>query len=129
VGVSVEIINLAEKRRERTKPLSYFVRVDQYPDDLEGAILDLGDNLSADQLRTVAEDLIKLSRMIRFQADERDDNPDQAMVFEMRCFKSGRARTWYVDDTNTAENRQWVRELLEDVLEDITPEAEKAGAG
>ena len=80
-----EIIDLRNERRERKIPdTSYFVRVDMYHDGIAGEVLDLGDDLDADNMRVVADHLATLSRWLRDQAGEIDPRDEEELLAESK---------------------------------------------
>lgn len=114
-------IRTERERRAASPTSSYFVRVDQYADGIAGAVLDLGDDLGPDDLRTVANHLSTLSRWMRDQAEVIDGNEDEAMLAELRVFKSGRVWTFVSNECTTDEQVEWLSSRLDDAKKVVGP--------
>lgn len=111
-----DIFDIKKERQKRgPNPLgSYFVRVDKYEDGISGAVLDLGDDLSPDELRIVSNHLATLSRWLRDQAADTDGNEDENQIAEFRMFRSGRVWAYLSDEIEAPVQADWVRDRPDD---------------
>lgn len=118
-----DIFDIRAERQKRAAPPmgSYFVRVDLYDDGIAGAVLDMGNDLSADDLRSVANHLSTLARWMRDQAEAMDGNEEEAMLAELRVFKSGRVWSYVSNECATAEQIEWLSSRLDDAKKIVGP--------
>lgn len=128
-GRVVEIIDFAREKRERERPTSYFVRVDQFADGgVEGAVLDIGSEPSPEDLRRVSRHLAALSRMLASQAERIDHDEDETLLAEVRVYKSSRVNIWCDNDVQTPEQMEWMDRRLDDAKPIMRPKAEQKTA-
>ena len=120
-----DIFNIKDERqkRERETPPngSYFVRVDVYEDGVAGAVLDMGDDLSPEELRGVANHLATLSRWLRDQAADADGNMEEDLLAEFRVFKSSRVWANIDEEMTTPEQVSWMIDRLDDAKKIVGP--------
>lgn len=120
--MSENIIDFRKAKLERMKPdASYFVRVDLYPGGLNGEILDLGDDIDADGMRFVSNNLFALARHFRDLAWEKSQDPSDRMLNVMRVFGDSSVSTWTSNDVATAEQVAWLEKRYAESFETIKP--------
>jgi len=120
--MSADIIDLRSARAKRAKPVcSYHVRIDLYEDGLGGAVLDMGDNIDAETMRGVSENLFVMARHCRDMAWLESQDPDDRQLCVLRVYGSSRANVWTSDDIATPEQLDWLKERLDEAHDAIEP--------
>lgn len=113
------IIDFRKARADRAQPLmSYFVRIDQYDNGVAGCILDLGDDLDADTLRLVSEQLFTMARFVMDQAHQVGGADGDFCLCTQISFKDGRTRTWTSDEVSSPGQFDWLKECHVDGIAD-----------
>lgn len=85
---------------------SYFVRIDLYNEGI-GGVVDVPD-MTADERRTVSEQLFAFARHIRDEVWSETNDPDDRQLSVTRIYGSGRVNCWTSNDITTAEQSDWI---------------------
>lgn len=115
-----EIFDIRAERAKRAVPIgSYFVRVDQYETGVCGAVL--LDDLDADQLRSVSENLFALARHVRDHVWQMTASDDDRQLSVTRVYGSSRVNCWTSEDIATVEQAEWLARRFDEAAEISTP--------
>lgn len=74
--------------------------------------IDGANDVAADEMRRMADDLEEFAHSLRATAYESDNDPNLLLVGEYRVFASGRMRGWMSPEVQDQEQLDWLRECV-----------------